>query len=158
MRREATFVVGGAVVALVASLLSGCSKGDDCQSGAESSVGAVQELLAASVDGDTVRACVVTSAMPDDELAANLQDIAAFVAGAGGIDALSVAEDEAQAMGSARHVEVAAMDSTARVGFTVIQSGGRYLVGISDVAGDHGPATDPSPPPAAPSPSDASDA
>lgn len=128
--------------------LSGCSGTPGCQSGAKSPTEAVNELLEAATEMDASRACIVTTEMSDESLESNLGEIAAFVSGVGGMNSIVVREVTEEQLGSAHKVEVGVMDSTARVSFTVLQSGGRYLVIVDDqVEPTDEETTDPNPRP-----------
>jgi hypothetical protein len=135
---------------VVVGYLAGCAGKSKCQSGAGSSVEAVQELLAAAVDGDAERACRVTTPLSEEDMNANLGDIGAFVSGAGGLDVLSVREDASAQMGATRLVEVGVMDSPARVEFWVVEESQQFLVTVpsADDGGSSDEETsDPGPPP-----------
>jgi hypothetical protein len=108
-------------------------------------------LLAAAVEGNSERACGVTTPLSVEDTSANLAEVGAFVSGAGGLDALSVREDVNAQLGSAHLVEVGVVDSPARVEFWVVEdSSQRFLVTVppSDDSGSSDEETsDPGPRP-----------
>ena len=118
---------------LVGILAAGCSAhADGCQSGAESAVKAVDELLRAAVDSDPDRACRVTTPLEADVLAGNLGEINQFVESVGGRSALFIHEDGDRQMGSDHLVIVGVADLVAQAEFHVFQEGDRYLVGVGE--------------------------
>ncbi|MDR1188053.1 MAG: hypothetical protein LBK95_11470 [Bifidobacteriaceae bacterium] len=114
----------------VAGSVTGCAGKSKCQSGAESSEEAVHELLAVAAEGDSERACTVTTPLSEEDMSANLGEIGAFVSGAGGLGAVSVLEDAHSQMGAAHLVEVGVVDSPARVEFWVVEESQRFLVAV----------------------------
>lgn len=138
-----------ATLGLVALALAGCASDADgaCQTGAESSVAAVETLIEAAASADLARACTVTSRASDEVLESTVDDVAQLVEEAGGVEVLRVSERTDLQMGSSFVVEVAGAATKPTVQFVVTQSGGRYLVGISDVGIGTSEAANPTPRP-----------
>lgn len=133
----------------LAAFLTACAGPDGCGTGAASPTEAVEELLAAAAEDDRERACAVgpRADVEPDDVTSDVAEIAAFLADAGGPDAVTVREIPDSQMGSAQLVEVLAPDASARLELVVLHSGGRYAVDIGpDVPHDGEPTTDPGPP------------
>ncbi len=135
-RRTSLMLAGLLVTAPVAAALSACSSAPaepaGCQSGAESSVQAVEILLGAADAKDNDAACRVTPQVSADVLASNLAEISTFITESGGIKKVTATEIVEKQLGRGHIVEVTRHDAPEIMEFMVYDEDGRFLVGISD--------------------------
>jgi hypothetical protein len=126
-------------------VLAGCGT-PECGAGADSATGAVRILLEAARDKDAARACSVANVRSESAVGAGLPALSRLASGAGSVDRLAIAEDQAARMGAEAKVDVSAGGAVLRR-FSVLQSGNRFTVVVDEnVQGSHGASASPAAP------------
>jgi hypothetical protein len=129
-RRAARGAAGVLVAAACALGLTACGGAPaKCQSYNGTPQGAVNLLLDAAWSGDRAEACAVTEPMNGTELQANMAQIRAFLAAAGGRSKVTVREDLNGQMGSSHWVVARAGATGKTLGFNVYDDDGGMFVG-----------------------------